>query len=243
MSSPRIEIYRHGEAYYQQGITILDEASDLTTRGKETIHRNGHETFVQNDRLRRIQIFSSPYGRALETAKIIRQEFKDNNLPIYPRRCLQEQINFSYSTINILCKGGVWKDENGVHLIDPTLTNPLNLNQTEYNLSEALKIDPENWLKLPTTLTDRLRSMETSEKIQARIIRFIKSLSQKMTSTDLSIVVTHDALIALFLATAKSETTHVEPGNKVIIEVVNQRLHILSVAGYLPRKVPSINLI
>jgi len=252
MSLNRIEIYRHGEATYRQEIVSLTEAHDLTEKGRKTVRLNARKTASENSGIStKVPIYSSPLGRTLETAKIIRDELLQNGVktenegdqPLFIRRCLQEQINFSYSVMNLLSSGGIWGGKSGSFKVDPKKTNPSMLSSADYILNDALNMSSSAWNELPSDLQRKILSMESGDRIQRRIVRFINSLGKTRTSTELSVVVTHDALIALLLSAAKSEVTKINPGEKVLIEIENNQLNFVSIAGIRPREIPTLKLI
>lgn len=239
MSKNRLELFRHGESKYLQGIVSWNEASDLTENGRRIVRDNASKLAEENIGIKtKVAVFSSPLSRTVETSLIIVSELNklgieteaENGIPIFIRRSLQEQINFSNTTMNLLALGGEWNGISGKTFIDSKRTNPQGKSTSRYFLNDALNMDNDVWRELPPDLKEKILAMETSDLIQNRIYRFISSLCKKGTERDLSIVVTHDALLALFLKKANSEVTWVDPGRRVSSEVINNELIINKVA-------------
>jgi len=240
MLKNRIELFRHGESKYRQEIVSWSEASDLTENGRRVVENNAIEMAKENVGIRtKVAIFSSPFGRTLETSLIIVRELNkfgietenENDAPVLVRRSLQEQINFSNVTMNLLALGGEWDGTTGKTFIDSRRTNPKEKVTSRYFLEDALNMNHDAWEELPLDLKNKILAMETSDLIQGRIYRFVSSLGRKSLERDLSVVVTHDALLALLLEKAQSEITWVNPGERVSTEVVNGELVIRKVAG------------
>jgi broad specificity phosphatase PhoE len=240
MSKNRIEIFRHGESNYSQEVVPYNEARDLTENGIKIVRENARQLAKENIGIRtNIAVFSSPLARTLETSLIIVDELNqrgiktesDNGIPIFIRKSIQEQINYSNSIMELLTIGGEWNGNNGKTLIDRSITNPENKTTERYILNDILNIKKEDWDKLPLDLREKILAMENSDQIQKRIIEFISSLCINSINRELTVVVTHDALIALLLRKAKSEITRIKPGERVTLDIVGNNLTVKSIAG------------
>lgn len=238
MSLNIIEIFRHGAANYCQEIVPWESAADLTENGRNVTKINAARLAQEYRGIKTtVSIFSSPIGRSLETSLIIRDELNkvglktegEKGAPIIVRRCLQDQINFSNSVVELLARGGEWNGVAGQTIIDPLKTNPTGIDIGRYYVDDAVNIGVEVLESLPDDLKTIILSMETSERIQRRILKFINSLVKLNTRRDLTIVVTHDALIALLLKNCGSKVTRIDPSGRVTAEVVSGEFKVRKV--------------
>ncbi len=67
----KITLFRHGEANYGQEIVGIEEADDLTEKGKWQARQQAEKLATEIEPDEEITIWSSPVGRTLETAKIV----------------------------------------------------------------------------------------------------------------------------------------------------------------------------
>lgn len=80
-----IDIFRHGEAFYKQKILNgdqIEQADDLTPSGREMVKRQAEHLVTEIRPDEEITIYSSPYGRTLQTARIIADVFRKHGLKI-----------------------------------------------------------------------------------------------------------------------------------------------------------------
>lgn len=247
----RVEIFRHGVARYAQEIVDWNVANDLTGDGLITVRANALR-LAQDYRgiATKVAIFSSPLGRTLETSLILNDELTragletegEGGAPIIVRKCLQDQFNFSNSIIHLLACGGRWSGLDGEATIDPEQTNPAKKRADEYLTADALGLDKEVWGGLPLDLRKKILSMETVDQVARRFLRFMNSLGKLNKGRDLTLVVTHEALIGQLLRNAGSETTKVNPGGRVTAEIIDEELVISNIAGIIPRKKVAVKL-
>lgn len=225
----RIEIFRHGDANYQQGQVDWQIAADLTKNGKATIDRKARNLAEEYRRINtKVFVYTSPLARTIETALIIARELNnigievehDGDAPVITRKALQDQRNYSHSTMRLLACGGTW-DEDGISfVVDPKITNPMGKKIEKYGVTDARKIDFANWVYLPEKLKKKIWAIETNDSVRKRGLTFLKALNKKIGEKELTIIVTHDAVISQLLDSAGSETTRINPGESVMVEKV-----------------------
>lgn len=205
-SSLRVDIFRHGKTKYEQKKVSIEEAQDLTEEGIEDVKVNAEKLadLIQPDE--EVEIWSSPMGRTLHTAKIIvetleqkgvrlrrKGDAKESGIKIFEQ--LSEVKNFSWNLFSPLITGGEVEFGGRKFIIDKNLTNPNDIGYPEYFTEDGIKdITPEAKAQLPE---DYVREIEGFEKFIDVTKRMMKPLSRLKKLEDKSyrvIVVTHDAL-------------------------------------------------
>ena len=166
---------------------------------------------------RPIRIISSPTGRCLSTAKVIRSCIqrrdnlslaKKNGLELYGEsgiesdRAWGENRNFEWSIFEPLVKGGKIKhDDKEPFVIDAADSNPNGidpLDYLDYNLIHSLPSSVTR--KWPRWYVKRIRSFETPEERRKRLERNLRQIANKPNADRfLWIVVTHAGIVAPLL--------------------------------------------
>ncbi len=242
--SLNVDIIRHGEAKYGQGEVSMSEAQDLTEKGIEDVRASANELadLIQPDE--EVEIWSSPMGRTLETAKIIAETLeqkgvhlrrkgkaKESGIKVFEQ--LSEVKNFSWSLFAPLINGGEIELAGKKFIVDKNLTNPNNIGYPEYFTEDAIKdITPEAKAQLPE---EYVKEIEGFEKFIDATHRIMKPLSRLKKLNDKSyrvIIVTHDALSG-FIANIFSggEKKGINPGEFINLERQNKKLVATRVGG------------
>src|SRR3989344_2674309 len=103
-----VGIFRHGAANYSQGETTLEDAFDLNAEGIRNVRSRADE-FSQYIGLSPVIIHSSPMGRTLHTAKIIRERLQCAGFVVRPITIdsdLTEVRGFEWNLFKPLVVGG-----------------------------------------------------------------------------------------------------------------------------------------
>ncbi len=196
-------IFRHGESFYRQEETSLELADDLTERGiEEVIESGNHLANSMNLEGARIKISSSPFGRTLHTAKVLRQTllekgFKSAEIKINPE--LGEVENFDWEFYNLMVQGGKFQEE-GDFFIDPSITNPKHYGTVAYFRKDQIHaLSQEVRKNLPREVLERIDSVESYGSAVRRLHNVINGLDEAF---DLHILSTHEALTGEYASPA-----------------------------------------
>ena len=224
-----IYVFRHGISQYRQGKVNIIEANDLTKEGIEGVISNTSEIVLDDFRTREIIIYSSPYGRALHTAKIIACVFQTKGITakIYVRDELQEVKNFSWPLFESLLHGGRVNFQGTIFQIEKKQSNPKNLDYREYYTGNYfLRIDNEILALWPPEFASTIKNIEVSESATQRLSSFLACIRDNpLTATgEEIIIVTHDALIGrLVELSSRGLEKDVSPGGwvKILIDPEN----------------------
>lgn len=201
MNQLDIVVFRHGETLYLQGDhpRALEDACDLTIDG-EIGTRLSVIKLIQLrlfDPSRAIQIYSSPTGRTLHTAKLIREwleNFAFRVVCIESRRELREGGGFSWQIFTPLVMGGEVRRDGMVFKVDKQQTNPEDYDFAEYFFRDAAHCIPESAkAQWPMGFVQALERFERYNAIARRTFDFLKSLARQSPASQI-ILVTHEAL-------------------------------------------------
>lgn len=229
--SLRVDIFRHGKAKYEQKEVPIEQAEDLTEEGIEEVKANAEELADLIQPNEEVEIWSSPMGRTLHTARIISETLEQKGVHLRRKgdaqetgikvfEQLSEVKNFSWNLFSSLITGGEVEFAGKKFIVDKNLTNPNNIGYPEYFTEDGMKdITPEAKAQLPE---DYVREIEGYEKFVEVTKRIMKPLSRLKKLEDKSyrvIIVTHDAL-AGFVANVFSggEQGGLNPGEFINLE-------------------------
>lgn len=230
-SSLHIDIFRHGQAKYEQGEVEIKEADDLTKEGIREVKISAEKLadFIRPDE--EVEIWSSPRGRTLQTAKIIAETLEQKGIHLRKKGNaedlgikvfdqLGEIKNFSWKLFNPLVVGGEVELDGKKFIIDKNLTNPRGIDYQKYFTEDGIKnITPEARAELPA---DYIKEIEGFEKFIDATKRMIKPLSRLKKIKDKSyriIIVTHDALTSFAVSIfSTGERGGLDPGEFLSLE-------------------------
>lgn len=193
--------FRHGEAYYKQRETTMEEARDLTPEGREGVRTHARNLIARVEPLPR-QIISSPYGRCLDTSREIQKEcvllhLEQPECQIAPE--LAEVHNFEWNLFYPLVAGGEIEYEGEVFNVNAQITNPENLTPTVYFRRDKAHTLPTSARNiLPHTYLERIATFERAHEATKRFDNFLNSLPEGV----LTILCTHEALTGKYIAQA-----------------------------------------
>lgn len=223
---------------YSQSVVAIGHENDLTPHGVETVQRITREIAKEMTGFDRIHFFSSPIARTVQTASIAVESISPGS-PLTVRKCLTEQINYSWDLMMVLANGGEYEVEKGeVILVDANLTNPRGKRVEEYGANDIGRIDPRVWDQFPQ-LAKKALSIESTEQVRARIHRFLQAVSRNVLDEQGVVIVTHDALIRPIVE--KAGVRSVTPGERVMLSVENGQVWLERIAGVpIPRKLLAI---
>lgn len=230
-SSPKIDIFRHGKALYEQEEISLDKADDLTKDGIEAVEHNAEKLSELIDPNEEVAIWSSPKGRSLHTAKIIENVLKKKGVnlrksSIQILKELTEIKNFSWKLFEPLVFGGEVEFAGKKFFIDKNETNPKGLNYDEYfNSDEIKKIPIEIKQKLPDEYVKEIEGFEDFFDVTKRIIKPLSRIKKLQDKSYRIIIVTHDALTG-FIANifSNGEKHGINPGEFINLEMRENKL-------------------
>jgi broad specificity phosphatase PhoE len=229
--SLRVDILRHGKTNYGQQEVPMEQANDLTSEGIEKVKISAKELADLVGREEEVEIWSSPMGRTLHTAKIVAEvleqngvklrrkgDARDSGIKVFPQ--LGEVKNFSWSLFSPLVFGGDVEFNGHKFTIDKEKTNPKGLHYLEYFADDVIK-------SLPSEVTNQwpegyVKAIEGFEKFASVTKRIMVPLSRLKKLEDKSyrvIIVTHDGL-AGFIANifANSKQGSLNPGEFINLE-------------------------
>lgn len=207
---------RHGKSPYGQGKTSIERADDLTPAGIRIVKNEAKKIagLIKKGAI----IFSSPYGRTLHSAKIIKAVLFKYGLGaiIIIEEDLRELNNFSWKLFQPLVEGGEVNFNGKNFLIDAAETNPNGLKYPDYIIKDEIsQIPMKTMLFWPLGYIKKILSFESYYSVVARRDNFLSCLPEKLKIHGRkypAIIVTHDALL-LGLNKEKS----VKPGSFIVI--------------------------
>jgi len=194
-------IFRHGETSYQQGKVCLSEAHDLTPEGISTVNNSSSELAKKLDPSLPVQIHSSPFGRCLHTAKVIKDNLERRGikaLDIIGDDLIEEIRNFEWELFCPLVNGGEIEFEGDKFEVDKSLTNPQNLSSVRYLREDlAHKLAEEARKTLPPKYLRRIASFERYLSAVNRLNTKVNSLRNR--NGEIQILSTHEGLTGRFI--------------------------------------------
>ncbi|MDD2758034.1 MAG: histidine phosphatase family protein [Patescibacteria group bacterium] len=245
--SLHVDLFRHGSAKYEQGKTTVEEAADLTEAGIAEVKTSAEALAELISPDEEVQIWSSPMGRTLQTAKIISETLAAKGVNLRGERQaegagikvfdqLSEVKNFSWSLFSPLVYGGEVEYAGRKFVIDAAKTNPQNLGPAQYYASDNIhNISAEAKAGWPAEYVKAVEDFEDFMSVTKRIMKplvRLKGLSDKPYRV---IIVTHDALLG-FVANIFSggESAGVNPAEFINLERKDGQL-VATKVGQLDR--------
>ncbi|MSR85636.1 histidine phosphatase family protein, partial [Candidatus Uhrbacteria bacterium] len=215
MEKLNIDILRHGQAKRLQEEASLAEAQDLTEQGVEEVRRGAAELAKLISPEEEVQIWSSPMGRTLQTAKItaevlenegirLRKKGSEDDSGIKVFKELTEVKNFDLKFFLPLIVGGEVEYAGKKFIVDKKLTNPNNLGQSYYPEEGIKHMDPRAKQQLPEEYLKLIDSFEDFFEVTRRMVKLLARLKKLNDKPYRIILVTHDALTG-FIANIFSE--------------------------------------
>ena len=184
-----ITIFRHGETEYNQPYhTTLEDAWDLTSEGIENVTSSAHR-FVTETPLRDVIMYTSPMGRTIHTAQIIRNILEGSGVYVEDLLLderLTEVKEFHWPLFEPLVIGGKVAYEGNQFDVDAAKTNPEGLSAATYffrDLCHKIRGLPE-WYAQAIGYFERCSSVNNR----------IKSFLNDAIDMENVIAVTHEAL-------------------------------------------------
>lgn len=233
--------FRHGKALYQQGIVSYEEANDLDPVEIPLLEANAEAIANSISPLETVLVCSSPFGRALHTAKVLVSVFDRKgirietfNLPgkvrIIPS--LGEVANFSWDLFCPLVQGGEVSFEGEKFCIEKEWTNPENLDGARYFNTNAISRIPQGVRsKLPYGYVQKISSFETFEAVTSRFTSLLRAFMLTSKGRRMRIIATsHEALgvfAAIVFTNGKQQT--LDPASYVTFEKEGENLFIKQV--------------
>ncbi len=112
-----INVFRHGKSRYKQEEVLIEEARDLTAEGVDDVKKSAEALVKLIKPDEEVEIWSSPMGRTLQTAKIIAQVLEEKQVHIRKKgdsnkhgikvfEQFSEVKNFSWKLFYPLVAGG-----------------------------------------------------------------------------------------------------------------------------------------
>lgn len=195
-----VYVFRHGDSKYTQGIVFPSKANDLTDFGITAVAKSSEHLANKLKKSIPVQIYSSPFGRCLYTAKIIEKVLKKSGLKIEGidiDESIGEVKNFEWSLFYPLVVGGKIEYEREKFLVDSNLTNPKKVGFAKYFRKDfAHQLSKRAKKSLPKQYLERIASFERCPFV---LKRFDSKLEQLMIPNRISIISTHDGLIGRFI--------------------------------------------
>lgn len=209
-----IFVVRHGESYYQQTQCSVDAANDLTEKGIESSRQIAELIRVQSY-VRRLKMLSSPYGRALHTAKVIIDTLHDRPHMstielsekveetrvgyfdvIEPISRLVKSQGFRWEYVNPLVVGGVVNFRETHIDVDSELTNPQRYDFHTYLVQDEMKKIPTEVKELwPREYVYFIEGVETFESVSKRMMETFEEIKNRGEVDTDYVVVTHGSLV------------------------------------------------
>jgi len=226
----KINIFRHGEARYEQDEVPVEEADDLTEKGIEEVRKNAEliAESIQPDE--EVAIWSSLAGRTIHTAKIIEQVLKEKDVHLREEgirvfKELGEVKRLAWNLYAPLVFGGEIEYAGKKFFIDKNKTNPQNLSVREYFIGDGIKKIPEEAKKeLPEEYLKVIEQAERYAEATKRIIKPLKRLKNLKDKSYRIIIATHEALTCFLANVFSEQKTGLNPGEFISLELKDGKL-------------------
>ena len=237
IKNTQIGAFRHGDCKYAQGKTTLEEAYDLSPQGIATVERRA-ESFAEHlSPTREVIMYSSPFGRALHTAKVAAKVFRNKKIPIRAMNIepdLEELKNFSWEFFSPLINGGELSYKGETMIIDRNLTNPQGLSYQKYLI---LDINHQVLELLKGKVSDSylsyLSTIESLSSVDQRINNFLRRAVNSNRGRRDIIAITHEAAISTIVDKfTRSESQALNRGNYVHLEARDNGIYVKSVGDF-----------
>jgi hypothetical protein len=184
----------------------------------------------------RLIIESSPYGRCMQTARIIAEEMAckhgdqaDISVEINPM--LQEVKGFVWAHFRPLPFGGLVNFNGQEFEVDVKKSNPEGLSLDDYFFHGHFKrIDPAVMAEWPADYAEHVRNIELPESARNRMVQCIRWATERLSSDicDSLFFASHDALCGFLVrAYTRGEVTSLDPGGYVVLETDGQDYRII----------------
>ncbi len=249
-SNVTVHIFRHGPALYKiDAWRDVATADDLNTLGQrfdaanEEERLRGKEEAVMKVRQQadgiaktigpdeEVILWASPTARTLETARIIRDVFEEHELRVRRKGLSEEEgvrafdvlgevRHFNHDYYMSLVHGGTVTIDDQTITIDPKTTNPNNLSETKYFVSESLHDIPDtvknSW---PQPLRQFSEDMERHSSASKRIWNTLNRLRTLSDKKYRIIIVTHAGPADILVRSYAPDTQQIiEPADFVTVE-------------------------
>jgi len=232
-----VNIFRHGQSQYRQEEVSIKDAGDLTMEGVEDVKKSAVELADLIKPGEEVEIWSSPIGRALQTAKIISQVLEQKHISIRKKGNLNkhgikvfeqfsEVKNFSWKLFYPLVVGGEVEFAGKKFFVDKNLTNPAGLTPSSYFLQDGIKhIDLSYKQKLPEEYVQEIDGFEDFINVTKRLMRPLAQLKKIKDKSYRVIIVTHDALTGFIANIFSGEGMQgINPGDFINLEKKDGKL-------------------
>lgn len=207
-----ITLFRHGTARYEQGKVAISEANDLTDEGRNLVREQAERLADEIGQDEEITIWSSPMGRALETAIIVADVLRDKGFEIRLKKsadstkvppsaenairvfeALEEVRGLDIELFSALVDGKSYKFEDGTGIaFDKNKTNPDNLSFQDYYYQGGYKKYLQSGESIPAEVQTSLNSLEEEADIHYRFDRNVDRVSKTQSDKKQRvIIVTH----------------------------------------------------
>jgi len=222
-----VDIFRHGEAQYNEGKNVnLYDAKDLTLRGIRAVVINAHKIAKKYTPNTKVGVFTSPYGRTLQTAKLIALVLVKKKIKVELINCeeLEESKNLSWPMLKALMTGGEYAFQGKSFYINKNLSNPMNLTYPDFYIEDCISmIDTDTLSSWPKEFVSAISLTEKHSSASKRMITFLNRLRNQYKSFDQdnAVIVTHDSLVIdLVRQASENKQKTLNPG-----EYVNARIY------------------
>lgn len=196
-----ITLFRHGQSGYTQGShpVPLEAAADLCARplfeaesvesrrarAVDEVRRGAIEVSRKLSPAQLVSIISSPAGRTLHTAKVIRDTLVERGFsvaPIQPDLEIGEVGNFEFTLMEPLVCGGQLTYQAGAETYDFVVrkaeTNPRDLTFAEYFMSDAVHdLSASVMQAWPESYVKRLKAIERFASVKRRALARIRKVA------------------------------------------------------------------
>ncbi len=220
-------LMRHGHTDYKQGNVpvSIEDANDLNAEGIEAVSASAREIAAILQNSEQITIYTSPMGRAIHTAIIIKVhlEVLGRKVDLVPAMELQEVHHFQWSLFHeaVLASGLEVAEEH---------------TDKWFALNPFREKTPELLGRLPEHLRDFVKKVENVDEAGKRLLDFVGSKADEPGD---KIYVSHDGLLCgllkelsgdqLFTCTRSHYFEIIPAGNSLGMQIGHNNL------GYIPR--------
>lgn len=209
-----VNVFRHGQARYEQKKTKIGDAEDLTPEGKAEVRKQAEKLAQSISPEEEITIWASPFGRTLETAKIITDVLKERELNLRKIKkseddspenfirhfeVFEEVRGFDQGLFSVFVNGGVIEHGREKKQFTKEQLNPKNLSWVDYfneraweQLEDGIKQEiPEEKLVIMNRIE---REVDSNERLK-RKLQTLSRITNKEKKRRI-IIVTHQGVMS-----------------------------------------------
>lgn len=231
---------------YKEGDKTPEEIAQGKAEAVRLVRESAEKIAAEIGPDEEVAIWSSPTGRTLETARIIRDVLMEKGINIRHKGAAGEQgikaferlgevRNFSWQLFEPLMNGGEMSFNGKAFDIDKKLSNPENMGYPDYFTSDAIKsITDEAKAQWPSDYVAEIESFESFVEVSKRMADTLKKLKGLHDKKYRVIIVSHDAMAGQIVKSfTDDQLSGIDPAQFISLERKDGKLVVTRVGDIL----------